>query len=120
LTATGNPQVAALDKIPSNVGASIRDDADCAVASAFPCIDINVDGGTSFANPFIVQVQYYASGAPTSFVHTYKNAAGVDQPPQTINECAKRNPTYPCFTFSNKNNTVTIYLLHNGSLRRTS
>jgi hypothetical protein len=118
LSSTGNPQIAALDKIPSNVGATIRDDITCA-ASAFPCIDINVDGGTTFANAFIVQVQYYANGAPTSFVHTYVNSAGQEQT-QTINECAKRNPSYPCFTFSNKNNTVTIYLLHNGQLRRTS
>ena len=116
LSATGNPQVAALDRIPSDVGATIRDDIACA-ASAFPCIDINVDGGTTFSSPFLVQVQYYANGAPTSFEHTYENSAGVEQT-DTITECAKRNPTYPCFTWSNRNNTATIYLLHNGGVRR--
>jgi hypothetical protein len=119
LSATGNPQIAALSRIPSNVGATVFDAAACTTPSAFPCIDINVDDGTTFGDPFILQVQYYANGAPTSFVHTYEDSAG-DEQTQTITECARRNPSYPCFTFSNRNSTATIYLLHNGQVRRTS
>ena len=51
--------------------------------------------------------------------HSYIDEFGEPQT-QTITECAKRNTSYPCFTFANRNNTATIYLLHNGQLRRTS
>lgn len=77
--------------------------------------DVSVGDGQSFDTPFTVLIVFY-SGTPKGFVHTYFDANG-DPQQEFIGSCAKKNPVYPCFTWSASTNTATIYTFHNGSYK---
>jgi hypothetical protein len=126
VTAT-NRQVTQLGKLPAGVAATVRDGA--LLDPDFPCVsgnpstplvvcggyigewsNVTVGDGQSFDSLFTVSIVFY-SGAPKGFVHTY--AGGQE----FIGPCAKKSPTYPCFTWTAKTSTATIFTYHNGSFR---
>lgn len=131
LDAATNPQAARLANLPAGVPAEVDDGP----ANVFPCdsslvdcaslfgnwIDVNVGEDATFDSPFQIQVKYY-SGVPKLFVHVYEMLVFDEQlgawvtvtVQETAGTCAKRDPQYPCFTWSNKTNTATIYATHNG------
>ncbi len=67
----------------------------------------------TFAQPFKLIVTYN-SGTAKFFVHIWTDQTGEHQ--ETINACAKNNPSYPCFLTSGK--TFTLLMRHNGGVRR--
>jgi hypothetical protein len=52
------------------------------------------------------------TNAPSSYTHT------TDANVQIYTACAKNQAKFECFDWSNRNNTVTLYLHHNGTLKR--
>ena len=141
----GNPQVASLLDLPEGRYASIDDDgyargsghhpdegsyayhrsfhpgivtvesdSDASpTGTDYPLIVIRVNDGTPA--PFRVQIKYPDGPKPVSFVHVsdgYEDAEYF--------RCVHGQPLVNCFTFDKATKTATIYLLHNGSLRRTS
>jgi hypothetical protein len=76
--------------------------------------EVTVGDGQNFP-VFSIQI-VFASGTPKGFVHTFIGSDGTLQQ-EFIGTCAKKNPTYPCFTWSAKTNTATIFTLHNGSYK---
>jgi hypothetical protein len=111
---SGNRQSAELANLPTvRVVATIRDDAACdVVSSEYDCVVINVGNGGTFST-FQLLITYYGNGAPTFYVHTYGDST------DTINECPKKGAKVDCFTWNNRSNTATIFLQHNGSIRRS-
>lgn len=108
----GNPQVASLLDLPEGRYASIDDDAG-PTGTDYPLIVIRVNDGKPA--PFRVQIKYPDGPKPVSFVHVsdgYEDAEYF--------RCVHGQPLVNCFTFDKATKTATIYLLHNGSLRRTS
>ena len=109
----GNRQIASLVGLPAAGYASIDDDAGT-TDTHYPLIAIKVNDGHPAA--FVVQIVYKAgSPAPASFVHTSDGYPTAEYLP-----CVYGQPKEGCFTYKASTNTATIYLLHNGSLRRTS
>jgi hypothetical protein len=110
---SGNTQIASLVGLPAGGYASIDDDAGD-TDSDYPLIDITVNDGHPAA--FVVKIVYPAgSPPPTSFVHTSDGYPTAEYLP-----CVYGQPKEGCFTYKAWTSTATIYLLHNGSLRRTS
>lgn len=117
-----NVQATKLVGLPVGVAATVRDgagvtstcttDAQVNCANAFgQWSEVNVGDGLNYP---LFQVQItYASGTPKGFVHTF----GSPLQQEFIGPCAKKSPTYPCFTWDAKTNTATIFTLHNGSYR---
>jgi hypothetical protein len=122
-----NLQATRLGSLPANVAATVEDGA--GLQPETPCVggdpntplvvcsgfigewsNVTVGDGQSFESLFTVSIVFY-SGTPKGFVHTY--AGGQE----FIGPCAKKSPTYPCFTWTAKTNTATIYTYHNGSFR---
>lgn len=108
----GNPQIASLLDLPEGRYASIDDDAG-QTGTAYPLIVIRVNDGKPA--PFRVQIRYGAGSKPVSFVHVSEGYEDAE-----YFHCGHGQPLVNCFTFDKATKTATIYLLHNGSLRRTS
>jgi hypothetical protein len=128
VTAT-NRQVTKLAKLPAGVPATVQDGAnnapeiDCdpnnpntpqITCSGYvgEWSNVDVGDGQTFDSVFTVSIVFY-SGTPKSFVHTFATAPYQE----VIGPCAKKSPTYPCFTWSASTNTATIFTYHNGSYR---
>ena len=118
----GNIQAARLVGLPVGVAATVEDgftsgpcvdtpEVNCANASG-EWVEVFVGDGLIYP-VFKIEITY-VSGIPKGFVHTFVNAAG-DTVQEFIGPCAKKNPSFPCFTWSNQTNTATIFTLHNGS-----
>jgi hypothetical protein len=124
----GNPQATGLASLPTGVAATVFDGAlatgDCINTATVDCgnafgewSEVTVGDGETFTTAFKVTITYY-SGTPKGFVHSYGDP--VQQ--EFIGACPKKNPASgaPCFTWSAKTNTATIYTFHNGSYRGLS
>jgi hypothetical protein len=107
-----NNQYAKLQNLPTGVYASV-DDNSGGVVDGFAAILLSVnDGGPA---TFQLLITYpNGVGAPDYFTHV---SAGY--PTATYYACAKNAPKVNCFDWSNKANTITLYLTHNGSIRRS-
>ena len=123
-----NPQATRLASLPANVAATVKDGAnvlppvDCVDTTQIDCTaligewsTVTVGDGQTFTTLFTVSIVYY-SGTPKSFVHIYIDGNG-DPQQEFIGPCAKKSPTYPCFTWNASTNTATIFTYHNGSYR---
>jgi hypothetical protein len=123
-----NRQATGLGALPANVAATVQDGigaqppANCVSTADVNCSalfgewsNVTVGDGQTFGSPFTISIVYYA-GAPKSFVHIYLDGNG-DPQQEFVGPCAKKSPTYPCFTWSAKTNTATIFTLHNGSYK---
>jgi hypothetical protein len=128
LVSAGNPQATGLVSLPSGVAATVFDGAFatgvCINTADVDCSDVfgqwsevTVGDGETFGTAFKITIKYY-SGTPKGFVHSYGDP--VQQ--EYIGACPKKNPASaaPCFTWSAKTNTATIYTFHNGSYRGLS
>jgi hypothetical protein len=121
-----NIQATRIVGLPVGVAASVNDGSNaqnvsCTVDTYTDCAsfigvwsEVTVGDGQDF--PLFNILISFASGTPKSFVHTYTDSNG-DLQQEPVDTCAKKNPTYPCFTWSAKTNTATIFTLHNGSYR---
>lgn len=128
LSVDTNPQAARLAMLPPGEPATLDDSP----GNSFPCVsdatvdcsslfgywvDVQVGENATFGSPFQLQITYY-DGTPKLFVHVYDAFdAELGQwvtLQETVTACAKKNPTYPCFTWSNRTDTATIYTDHNG------
>jgi hypothetical protein len=109
---SSNNQYAKLQNLPSGVYASV-DDNTGGIVDGFAAILLSVnDGGPA---TFQLLVTYpNGVGAPDYFTHV---SAGY--PTATYYACAKNATKVNCFDWSNKANTITLYLTHNGSIRRS-
>ena len=110
--AANNGQLAKLTGLPAGKWASVDDDASTTLYDGFPEVSINVNGGAP-ANFQLAIVYPKGTSAPKAIEHT------SNFPTETYTACA-RGDTSDCFVWSNKTSTVTLYLSHNGTLRRTS
>ena len=128
VVSAGNPQATGLASLPSGVAATVLDGdlatGVCVTTTDVDCSDvfgqwseITVGDGETFTTAFKITIKYYA-GTPKGFVHSYGDP--VQQ--EFIGPCPKKNPASaaPCFTWSAKTNTATIYTFHNGSYRGLS
>jgi hypothetical protein len=109
---SNNPQVAKLANLPPGKYASVNDAG--ANVGPFPDINIDVNGGSALDGTDTFQlVIVYPKGtnSPSSYEHVTSG--------QTYTACARNATKFECFDWSNKNNTVTLYLRHNGTLRRS-
>lgn len=107
----GNGQAASLKNLPNGKWAYVNDNAGTASDSNFPKIDITVAN----TDPFQLLIVYpKGSGTPKSYIH---ESSGFGT--ETYNACQKGKTKINCFEWSNKNSTVTLYLSHNGQLRRS-
>jgi len=107
-----NKQYAKLQNLPSNVYASV-DDNNGAVIGGSQAILLSVAGGAPAT--FQVLVSYpNGIGAPDFFTHVSDG-----YPTATYYACAKNAPKVDCFDWSKQTRTVTLYLSHNGTLRRS-
>jgi hypothetical protein len=106
----GNGQAASLE-LPLGLAykyAKVNDNA--GDGGDFPLIEIQVNNGN--AATFIVVIVYpKGTNAPSSYIHSTN--------PTPYTACQKGKPKVDCFDWSNKTNTVTLYLSHNGTLRRS-
>lgn len=126
VVSSSNPQATRLAGLPAGVAATVFDgtgatgsctstaDVDC-TALIGEWSEVTVGDGQSFGSVFTIVITYDA-GTPRGFVHSYIDANG-DPQQEFVGPCAKKNPTYPCFTWSARTNEATIYTLHNGSWR---
>jgi hypothetical protein len=124
-----NKQATKLASLPAGVAATVLDGPGltnlCTNTADVNCADqfgetsiVTVGDGQSFGAPFTISIVYY-QGSPDGFVHRY----GPDDSEQEfIGPCPKKNPASaaPCFTWTNKSRTATIYTFHNGSYRGLS
>jgi hypothetical protein len=109
--ASNNKQSAKLTGLPSGKYASVNDNAG-PDAFGFSVIELVVNGGEA-AN-FQLAITYPKNTqAPKSYLHVTNGAE------QTYLVC-QRGQTVDCFTWDKKNYVATLYLAHNGQLRRTS
>jgi hypothetical protein len=111
------PRPATLDDSPGNSFPCVSDaTVDCASLFGY-WVDVQVGENATFGSPFQLQITYY-DGTPKLFVHVYDAFdAELGQwvtLQETVTACARKNPTYPCFTWSNRTDTATIYTDHNG------
>ena len=110
--ASTNKQSAKLTGLPSGKYASVNDDGSTTLYGGFPEVDVVVNNGDP-AN-FQLVITYPANTkAPTAYLH-------ISSGEQTYLECQKGAPKTNCFTWDKKAYAATLYLEHNGSLRRTS
>ena len=109
--ASTNGQSAKLTGLPSGKYASVNDDGSTMLYGGFPEVDIVVNGGEP-ANFQLVITYPTNTKAPNAYVH-------ISSGEQTYFLCG-RGQTVNCFTWDKKTSTATLFLAHNGSLRRTS
>ena len=119
-----NPVAARLADLVAGIAADLDDNSsipfNCQSSATLDCskldpntIFANVGDGVTFSSPFKLIVTYN-SGTAKFFVHIWTDQTGEHQ--ETINACAKNNPSYPCFLTSGK--TYTLLMRHNGGVRR--
>ena len=110
-----NPQAARLEGLPAGVLSDVDDQAALDSKTGFYTVKIHVDGGK--AHDFRLIIIYpNGTNAPTAYQHLAEDGTTVLD---TYNVCAQ-GETSECFVWNSKTYTATIYLPHNGSLRRTS
>jgi len=126
VVSASNPQATRLAGLPAGVRATVLDGAgasgSCTPNADVDCTaligewsEVTVGDGQSFGTAFTIVITF-DSGTPRGFVHSYLDANG-DLQQELVGPCAKKNPTYPCFTWSARTNEATIYTYHNGSWR---
>ena len=105
-----NKQYAKLQNLPANKYARVNDNA--APNGNFPDIELSVNNGSPAAFQLLIT---YPAGtkAPKSFTHTSTGYPTVVYCP------CKSDPKSDCFVWSASTRTVTLYLSHNGTLRRS-
>jgi hypothetical protein len=110
--ASNNGQSAKLTGLPSGKYASVND-AGGDIYFGFAEIDIVVNGG--LPADFTLAITYPKNTAsPNGYLHI------TDGNSQTYFLCVKNAEKVNCFDWDKKTATATLYLEHNGSLRRTS
>lgn len=107
----GNGQAASLKNLPSGKYAFVNDNAATVSDSNFPIIEISVNGGAAASFQLVI-VYPHGTNAPASFVHTSDGYATT-----TYTRCSG-STRVNCFTWSQNSNTATLYLQHNGTLKR--
>jgi hypothetical protein len=120
-----NRQATKLGSLSAGVAATVEDGpgvtSPCTDTATFVCAEaigewseVFVGDGQTFSTVFTVSIVYF-QGTPKGFVHTFGDPLQQEE----IGPCPKKNPTAaaPCFTWSSKTNTATIYTFHNGSYR---
>jgi len=122
-----NPQGARLANLPAAVPASVQDniaegsnpDSTCPETEPLcqgtfgDWVEVSVADGQVFGTVFQIQIVYY-SGTPKAFVHRDSSGQLVE-----IGPCPKKNPASgaPCFTWSSRTDTATIYTFQNGNYK---
>jgi len=110
---SSNKQSAKLTGLPAGKFASVNDNAG-SDGFGFSAIELSVNGGA--AEDFNLVITYPKNTqAPKSYLHI---SSGYTDAEYFL--CQKGQPQIDCFTWDKKNYTATLYLAHNGSLRRTS
>lgn len=110
--ASNNKQSAKLTGLPSGKYAAVNDNAG-ADGFGFSVITLVVNGGDP-AN-FQLSITYPKNTqAPNSYLHVSDGYANTEY------FLCSRGQTVNCFTWDKKSATATLFLAHNGSLRRTS
>lgn len=120
-----NVQATKLGSLLAGVAATVQDGPDvtspCTDTATFVCAEaigewseVFVGDGQTFSTVFTVSIVYF-QGTPKRFVHTFGDPLQQEE----IGPCPKKNPAAaaPCFTWSAKTNTATIFTFHNGSYR---
>lgn len=126
VVSSSNPQATRLAGLPAGVRATVLDGAgatgSCTTNADVDCTaligewsEVTVGDGQSFGTAFTIVITFDA-GTPRGFVHSYLDENG-DLQQELVGPCAKKSPTYPCFTWSARTNEATIYTYHNGSWR---
>jgi hypothetical protein len=118
----GNIQAARLVGLPVGIAATVEDGlttGPCQDTAEVDCSSVSGEWVEAFVGDGLIYPVFkleitYESGIPKGFVHTFVNAAG-ETVQEFIGPCAKKNPSFPCFTWSNQTNTATIFTTHNGS-----
>jgi hypothetical protein len=112
--ASNNKQSAKLTGLPAGKYASVNDNGGTD-GVGFSIINISVNGGA--AEDFELVVTYPKNTqAPNSYFHF----ASTGYANTEYFLCAKGAEKVNCFTWDKKTYSATLYLQHNGSLRRTS
>lgn len=122
-----NKQSTALANIPAGVPATVEDgpnttgscvtdlDAgiDCSLLEGEWAV-VNVAGGASFDEAFLVIMKFKNTTAPSAIFHSFGS------PPQQelIETCSETGGAVPCFTWDDAADTATIFTFHNGSYIR--
>jgi hypothetical protein len=120
-----NVQAARIVGLPAGTGASVRDgitaDPGCVSDAQVDCnatfgewVETFVGIGDSLTSLWQLQITY-ASGTPKAFVHVYTDPLTGALLQEYVGPCAKKSPTYPCFTWTPKTKTANIFTYHNGS-----
>lgn len=110
---SNNKQSAQLNGLPSGKWASVNDNAG-SDGVGFSIIDLSVNGGDEASFELVITYPKNTS-APKSYFHF----ANANYPDTEYFVCSKKQTTN-CFTWNKKTYQATLYLEHNGSLRRTS
>ena len=104
---------AKLAGLPANKWASVDDNGSSTLYGGFPEVDIVVNGG----DPALFQLTITypkPTSAPKSYLHISSGYTNTEY------FLCGNGQTVNCFTWDKKTYTATLYLAHNGSLRRTS
>jgi hypothetical protein len=109
---SGNKQSAKLTGLPAGKWAAVDDNAG-SDGFGFSVITLNVNGGA--AEDFNLVITYPKNTqAPKSYLHISDGYTNTEY------FLCGRGQTVNCFTWDKKTSTATLFLAHNGSLRRTS
>ena len=111
--ASNNKQSAKLTGLPSGKYASVNDDGSTALYGGFPEIDITVNDGNP-ANFQLVITYPKNTQAPNAYLHI---SSGEQTRTSSARRARRRSTASPG---TRRAATATLYLAHNGSLRRTS
>ncbi len=109
-----NKQAAKLTGLPAAKYASVNDNGS-GTFFGFPQIDLTVNNGAA-ANFQLVITYPKNTKSPNSYIHF----ASTGYPDTEYFLCKNGQPQVNCFTWSKQTYSATLYLAHNGSLRRTS
>jgi hypothetical protein len=106
-----NKQYAKLLNLPAGKYAKVNDNA--GANGDFPIIELTVNNG-ALANFQLVVTYPKGTKAPTYFEHTSTGYVTTK-----YYACANNAPKLNCFDWNKSTATATIYLAHNGTLRRS-
>ena len=122
-----NRQSTGLANLPAGVPATVEDGPtttgscvtdldegiDCSLLNGEWAV-VNVAGGDTFGEPFLVIMKFRSGNAPGAIFHSFGS------PPQQelIELCSETGGAVPCFTWDNSTSTATISTFHNGSYIR--
>ena len=110
---SNNKQSATLKRLPGQSWASVNDAGSTDLYGGFPEVTIEVPGDTA-STTFDLEITYPKNTqAPKSYLHISDGYSNTEY------FVCGRGETVNCFTWNKKTYTATLYLEHNGGVRRT-